>query len=104
MSGISTFTNEDGATIFVCHHGEQSYLFCSRCLMFSEINNEARQEARKHKAIKPPQTPLGEGLLISGTEVRMLDKSGENVPPNHLEGRIGGVLTEKDKKSDFDGM
>ncbi|KAL2610283.1 hypothetical protein R1flu_028856 [Riccia fluitans] len=103
MSGVSTFINQDGATIFVCtDHGEQSCPFC--CLMFSEINNEARQEARKRKAIKPPQTPLGEGLLISGTEVRMLDRSGENVPPNHLEGRIGGVLTEKDEESDFDGM
>ncbi|KAL3695483.1 hypothetical protein R1sor_009559 [Riccia sorocarpa] len=91
-----------GSDIITCEaHGEQ---FCPDCgYSFTEINHEARHEARRRKAIKPPNTALGDGLLMSGTEVRMPDTTGENNPPNHLDGQIGGVLIEEDEETDFAG-
>ncbi|KAJ3288018.1 hypothetical protein HK104_008361 [Borealophlyctis nickersoniae] len=73
------------------------------CFDFIEMNNEARAEATMKKAVRPAGTSLGPGLLRSGTEVRMPDRSG-NVPPNPLDGRVVGTGIDEDPDSDFEGM
>ncbi|KAL2610286.1 hypothetical protein R1flu_028859 [Riccia fluitans] len=92
---------EEGATITVCApHGREYCPSC--CFDFAEMNNDARRKARLLRAARPPQTRLGRGLLLSGTEVRMLDRSGRS-PPEHLDGRITGTQVEDDEESDFHG-
>ncbi|TPX63605.1 hypothetical protein SpCBS45565_g06501 [Spizellomyces sp. 'palustris'] len=102
MTDIAIIESDEGASITVCavHHNEWCP-YC--CLDFREFNNEARKEARMSKAVRPPAASLGPGLLRTGTEVRMLDRSGTS-PPNHLDGRITGTMIEEDDDSDFDGL
>ncbi|KND01310.1 uncharacterized protein SPPG_03120 [Spizellomyces punctatus DAOM BR117] len=102
MADIASIESDEGATITVCAaHQYECCPFC--CLDFFDVNNEARNAVRMSKAVRPPSSSLGDGRLRTGKEVRMLDRSG-TTPPNHLDGRITGIMIEKDEESDFEGL
>ena len=103
MSRVVTIKHPSGAEIVVCasHHLQ----VCHKCcMMFDEENKQSIIDFKRQNNSKTPVgKSLGKGLLLSGTNVRRPDHSGNN-PPNHFDGVVTGVITSMDEGSMWCGM